>query len=99
MACGESSDRCRLTEAKLPMLTFGRYPDDWNNGRKELVDVNPRLVASVREAERQEAHGGSSPVAVIVMNDGDEFVVYDLSRAVASQIAVAQNQSAGNRGG
>ena len=78
------------------MLTFGRYPDDWNRGRKEAVTVNPHLVASVRETERHEAQGGSSPVAVIVMRDGDEFVVYDLSRAVAAQIAAAQHRLAGD---
>jgi hypothetical protein len=54
------------------------------------VNINPAFVASVEEAGRRPAFGGSSFVAVIHLHDGKEHVVYDATPRVARQIAEAQ---------
>jgi hypothetical protein len=79
------------------MLTFNRFPDDWNGGRAEQVQVDPRLIDSVRAADRW-ASAGSCPVAVIVLVDGDEYVVHDSHRTVAGEIIVAKLQCAAGTG-
>ena len=71
------------------LITFDRFPDDWNGGRTERVHLDPRLVTVVQMAERR-TPGGACPVAIIVMVDGDEYVVYDPFRIVAPQIRAAQ---------
>jgi hypothetical protein len=77
------------------VLTFTLYTADDYDRRTRHVHIDPLAVASVEEAERRPAFGGYWQVAVIVMVNGERFVVEDGARRVAKMVREAKEKAAG----
>jgi hypothetical protein len=76
------------------MLTFTLYTADDYERRTRHVHIDPLAVASVEEAERRPAFGGYWQVAVIVLANGERFVVEDGARRAAKMIREAKEKAA-----
>ena len=54
------------------------------------MQIDPRCVAAVHETTRRPMDAFHQPVAVISLETGEKFTVYDYGRRVAQQIADAK---------
>jgi hypothetical protein len=76
------------------LLTFTLYTAGDYDRRTRHVPIDPLVVASVEEAERRPAFVGYWQVAVVVMVNGERFVVEDGARRAARMVREAKERAA-----
>lgn len=72
------------------MLSFDLFCNDYNYQERK-VSLNPKFIASVLETERRPAEGFYQPVAVITIDSGERYTVYDHDRTASKRIKEAQS--------